>query len=543
MRIQKKIKSAFCLKIILLTFFCILHSDIRTEQQYKELEIEGLLIHAEQYLIIQLKLSRLPANRNHFESVAKKLNDFYHAGGYVLAETFLLEETGGRLRVFVDEGRLGTIVFKKLSTPMTLRMKYEFRLNQRIYNKYVIDKKLRRLEKKFGFDNIKEEIKRAPEYDRALIQLDDKFVLPWFGPAMLPFPEKIGYRYNLYLNFNSDQKSRKEKTAIDLDIKTSYSKGFIPRIEFYDPSIFMDDDLLVAGASAGIRYGYYGLDVDFARRPEWTFMEAHADYNIAPAFKEYFTPMIRGAVNNSRASRHDLGLEEYKFVVLKGTAAPGITLLKKWKIYAGLGAERVYIYDSAPDPDAGSPMIIKEHIEDYAFLETRLIYELSWLPPGIKGKQIEFAYRYYWNDKIFNEISIESSSDYELRYLSIYTLAFDYAKIWKRPPFYHEEPVSNQNFKGLMSEDYYTRDTARNSHEIKTSLYRAYIYGGLFTDLVWFRGSGYDLTGNHYGLVAGISGHVIFLDQFQFDIYFGKDCLFPEKDSRYNIYMKLFRKW
>jgi hypothetical protein len=224
---------------------------------------------------------------------------------------------------------------------------------------------------------------------------------------------------------------------------------------------------------------------------------------------------------------------------LKGTLAPGITLLKKMKIYAGLGGERAYILDPAVDPASDNPAAIKDHVENRAFFETKLL----WLLPGIKEKQIEFTYRYFLNNKIFQEVFIQGSSDFELEYLSIYTFAFDIAKIWQQPPFYHEVPVSNLNFKGFMGEDYYTRTAAKNSHELKTSLYRAFIYGGVFTDLTWFRGSGYDLSGNQYGFVSGISGHIIFLDQFQFDIYYGKDYLYPSKESRYNIYMKLFKKW
>jgi hypothetical protein len=272
-------------------------------------------------------------------------------------------------------------------------------------------------------------------------------------------------------------------------------------------------------------------------------MEAHSDYNLAPALKKYFTPQIRTAVTTSRTSRKDLGLAHYKLLVMRGTLAPGITLLRSMKIYAGAGGERANVYDPEPDPKATDQITIKKHAETMAVFETRLMYNLSWLPPWGHEKQVEIAYRYFLNDSTFHEFSVDGSWDFELKYLSLYSLAFDYSKTWKKPPFYHEVSVSNQNFKGLMAEDYYTREIARNSHQLKTSLYRAFIYGGVFTDLIWFRGSGYDLRGNQFGSVAGISGHIILLDQFQFDIYYGRDYLHPSGESRNNVYLKLYKKW
>lgn len=529
--------------LFLVLYLSLPQSPALSARRYKEVEIKGLIIHSEQYLLIHLNLTKLKSGRPHFKETAKKIDRFYRTGGYVLAKTFLVEETKYKLTLFVDEGRLGAVVFKNLNTIQTLRMRYEFELKHKIYNKYVIKKELKRLEEKYGYKNIISKTKRAKKYEEAFIQLDDEFDIPVLGRTSLPFFEKHGYRYNLYLYFKKGSKGKKEEKALELDIKTSYSKGFIPEVEYTHPSLFQKKDELITGASMGIRYGYYGLDLDLERAPEWTFMEARSDYHFAPAFKKYFTPLIRLSVENSRSSRNDLGLDRYKFLVMNATLAPGITLLKKLKIYAGIGGERVNILDPETDPDADNPVTIEKEKDNWAFFESRITYNLTWLPGSGSDKKIEITYRYYLNSHDFHILKANGDADYGIGGLSIYTVAVDFLKTWQDSPFYHQDSVSDSAFRGFMGDDYYSDTTARNSHEIKTSLYRAFIYGGVFTDLVWFEGSGYDVSGNQYGFVSGISGHLIFLDQFEFNIYWGRDYIYPEKKSRYNVYMKLHKKW
>ena len=119
----------------------------------------------------------------------------------------------------------------------------------------------------------------------------------------------------------------------------------------------------------------------------------------------------------------------------------------------------------------------------------------------------------------------------------------DYTKILKHPPFYHEEGVSNSRFRGFMGDSYHSRKLIiRTSNEYMISIYRDFIYGGLFLDMTHFKGSGYDLSGNQYGFVTGISGHFIFLDHFEFNIYYGRDYLFSTNETNPNIYFELQKK-
>ncbi len=547
MNLQKKLKIMFSIN---LWFFFFFQGTSYSVQEYKEIEIRGLIIHSEQYLIKYLNIRNLPKGKKHFESIANKLNKFYHEGGYTIAKTYLIEETSDKLKIFMDEGRLGRIVFLKLTNIQTLWVKYEFKLKDKIYNKYTVQKEIKRLEEEFGFAKITELLQHAKDYNSATFQLDDEFYLPGLGRTSIPFFEKFGYRYNLLLHFGSKSKLKMKKNTVKFSLRTNSSKGLIPRIDYYHPSLTQDNDLFLIGSSIGIMYGYWGgynpTDLDFKRKPEWRFMEVHSNYHFKPTFKEYFTPFISMSVYNSHEGRMDLGLSKYKFLQMRGILAPGITFLNQLKINVSIGGERVYILDPVVAEDAENYAQIERDVDNWIFIGTRLVDRLLWMPGKKIKKRIELIYNYYINHQNFHKIIIKGKAEFELKNLSIYSLAIDFNKSWDRPPFYHETAVfSGSNFKGCRG-SYHTRRILRNANEYQISIYKAFVYGGIFTDLAWFEGfdrEEEDLSGDQYGIVSGISGHIIFLDQFEFRIYYGKDYIYPVGISQFNLHMKLRKKW
>lgn len=529
---------------ILCLLFLLWNLDSNSLSNFKELKIKGLKIHSELHIIELLNLKKLQKKKNHFKFLEGKINALYHKRGYTLAKTFLIEETEDKIIIFVDEGRLNRIIFLRLNSIDTLKMKYDFKLKHKIYNKYIIEKETERIKKKYNFKDIHVILQPIKEYDDSLFQLDDEFDLPLLGETRLPFFAKFGQSHDLVLYFLSHPITELRSRSFGFGFRTSYSRGLIPYLKYIYPSCITRRDLLVVGTSMGIRYGLYGLNLNFSKPPQWSFMKAHSDYFFTPIFKRYFTPVIRGLVHNSRASRHDLGLTEYKFLKLRGTVVPGITLLNKLKIYAGYGGERVYIRDPVVDEDAADPQNIERHVDNWGFFETRLVlHVLPWTLKRTKKKKLELIYSYYMNNERFHELIFKGEADFELESLNIYSVTITFAKIWRYPPFYHEVSVSSPKFKGFMGKNYYTRRMASNSNEYRISIYKDSIYFGIYTDLIWFEGSGYDLFDNQYGIASGIAGHIIFLDQFEFNIYYGKDYLLSSGESQYNLYMKARKKW
>jgi hypothetical protein len=204
----------------------------------------------------------------------------------------------------------------------------------------------------------------------------------------------------------------------------------------------------------------------------------------------------------------------------------------------------VHIFSPKTESDSPYKSKIKEHDETWAVFESRINIDIRpWTLKKTKKQEFEAVYNYYTNEKSFYEVTMEHNGVIEFTNLDLYIYTLEFKKIWNRPPFYHEYPVADSTFKGFMGKSYHSRNIFKFSNEYKFSIYRDVYHLGLFSDLTRFEGSGYDLTGYQNGIVAGIAGHIIFLDQFEFNIFFGKDYLFSQGESQYNIYMNLRKKW
>ncbi len=529
-----RIKSAPII-IFIITALSLLR--VSGEIKFKEIKLAGLKIYSEEFLIEKINLNRLDREEDHYASVSRKLSAFYQKAGYILMKTYLVRETDERLIIFIDEGQVGRIIFKRLDTVDTIKMKYEFRLKDRIYNSFHVEKEVSRIKKKFGFKEIRHTLVHVTEGDKSFFQLNEEINIPGVGTARIPLFNEFSSRFNLEIEFI---RNPGEARALTYGIKTSYSRGFIPDLEYKYPSFLQKKDLLIIGSSIGL---YYGFDRKFKNPPKWTFMEAHSDYHLAP-IKNFFTPMASVSAYYSRASRKDLGITNYNYLKLRGIFSPGITLLNSLHIYSGLGGESVHIFSPKTEPDSQYASKIKKEDDIWAVFESRINIDVRpWTLKRTKKQEFEALYNYYLNDKSFYEVTIGWDGILEFNNLDLYIYTFEFKKIWNKPPFYHEYPVSDPNFKGFMGKSYYSRNLIKTSNEYKFSVYRDIYHIGLFTDFTRFEGSGYDLTGYQNGIVAGIAGHIIFLDQFEFNIFFGKDCLFSSGESQYNIYMNARKKW
>ena len=288
----------------------------------------------------------------------------------------------------------------------------------------------------------------------------------------------------------------------------------------------------------------YGLDFKFKEYPRWTFIELNTEYQFAPLFSHYFTPIASLSGYYSRASRSDIGLTSYNYLLMEGILAPGVTLLERLRIYIGAGGEKVFIFAPKIDQNADYIVNINEETNTWAVFAGRFKFDIRPWSFGNANKHIfESTFKYYTNQDYFYSLDMEMDGEFEFSNLGFFVFTVFYFKIWDKPPFYHEHSVSDSNFKGFMGQSIYTRNVIKSSNEYKASVYRDSFYIGFFTDLVRFEGSGYDFYGYQNGIVAGIAGHIVFLDQFEFNIYYGKDYLFSTKESQHNIYLNAKKKW
>ncbi|HDP79466.1 MAG TPA: hypothetical protein ENN21_01340 [Spirochaetes bacterium] len=515
------------------------------EAPEKNLLISGLKIYSRTALIKELKLNTLKPGKWHFPAVALAVNSFYQKQGYLLVKTYLIEENDRELKIYVDEGRLGRIIFKDQNTIGTLRMRYEFHLPYKIYHKPSVEEEEKRIAKKYRYARVYAGVKPARSFEKSLFQLNQPFSVPGLGEMRLPFFNRFQVRYDMEVEFVKKSSSGVPRPSTSYGLDIHYTKGLIPFVKYRHPGLLASGDRFEADASMGI---YYGLDLKFTTEPRWTYMEAGSKYYFTPMIKDYFTPRVKGSVYHSRASRSDLGLLNYNYAMVKGSLDPGVTLLDRLKLFAGYGNERVFVYESKVDPEARYSVNIQEETELWHYLELSFSFKrLPWDFNYLVDRRFDIIYNYYVNEEInekrFHELNIRGRASHEFENLNIVFLRADYAQLWLSPPFYHEYPVTGNTFKGLMGRGFYSRRLLRVDTEYWLPVYRDHVYLGVYADAVWFEGSGYDLSGEQGAVVAGLSGHLIVLDQFEFNIYYGWDRLFSDDEIRGNLYFNLEKKW
>lgn len=505
----------------------------------KEIHIKGLKIFTEEMLIKEAELQDFPVGKPAFEKAAVALESYLKKSGYTIAKTFLIEETDRSLTIFLDEGRIEKIIHHDLNTVNTLRMRFFFQFPKNVYNENLVKEKITWMKEHFDLKSADAKLVPVRDYSNSFFQIDRE--LSTISTDLLKLPLIESYRPRYDLEIIIEHFPPEEIRGLTYGFSTSYSKGLMPHIQFNFPKVFSDKDRAQIRSRAGI---LYGLDREFENPPRWTFMQLSTNYLLPPIFKEHFTPSIAGHVYRSWASREDLGLSEYEYLIIRGTLAPGITLFSKFQTSIGYGVERVYRYKSKPLNDTAPLIETSNTSDDWTFIEARMnLNLLPWSLRRLVERSFNAVYAYYMNDISFHKFTFNGILEFEFENFDIVSIKSSNVLFSLHTPFYYEESVESSTFKGFQGKSYHTRKIARLSASYRFSIYRDYLFLGLYCDGTIFRGSGYDLDGTQKGSAYGLSTHAVLFDQFEFNIYWGKDYLSSTKESNYNVFFDFEKKW
>ena len=596
------------LPIALLLFLLLIPCQIFSRQ--RTLEISGLKIYTEDELDDILNLDLYEKGRMSAKEVIDSIVAFYSNNGYTLVKIYVFENSDTALRIYVDEGALGKIIFYNMDDFTTIFLKIIFRLPHKIFNKYVIEENVVKLKKMRSWKQIDYVLRPVKEYDLSLFQLDRELNLPLLGKKVLPFFDRYSPRYDLIVVISKggttvltaeqlkdlermaidrgkdstgatkagdkkDDKKRKKKylNKFDYGLKVHFYKGFIPYLKYSHLGMLASADFFMAETSLGVMYG---IDRKFERPPRITYFSFNANYFFTPTFRDVFTPLVRLDVFRSRTGRPDLGLLEYNFTTLNALFAPGITVLSKINTYIGLGIENVFFESSKLNYFKLTPVDpislilgknplqelqqyretvrffneIKKRIEVYPYAELGFVYDFTQhiakayeLRKNRLKKEIAAVYDFYFFKRAFHQFRVLGYFDYEFKDRSIYSGILTYQLILNDAPFYHEAPVSSLAFKGLNGMLYFSKNILAVSNEYRISVYRDFIYIGVYFDMTLFKGSGRDLKGTQFAVVGGPTARVLFLDHFELYLQYGWDYLISTRKSKGYFYFNVQNKW
>ncbi len=357
----------------------------RVDAQNRHLRILGTKIYSETELMDTLNLQRFYYGMMTGEKVIETVTEFYQARGYTLALVYTVADTDSELTLFVDEGRIGKIIFFNMDDLTTIYLKIRFQLKEKIYNTEQIQDNVEKLKRAHGWNNINHRLREVPDYNASVFQLDRRLKVPFLGKLGIPFFDLYQPRYDLIILVSkranplvlddkssipikegdehnaslddidpTDAESLKiDKDMIDELIRTKkiklykfdyglrihYYKGFIPYFRYNHLSAAAKGDLLSMEASCGVMYGINGK-ID--KVPWLTYYQFNALYFLPPVFRGIFTPHVSVGLLGSRTSRPDLGLLQYNYIMLNTMVAPGVTLLQRFNLYTGFGVETVF---------------------------------------------------------------------------------------------------------------------------------------------------------------------------------------------------------
>ena len=186
--------------VILILFFIFFSTN--SYSQHRILEISGLKIYTEDELFSLLNLEEYEKGKMSAKEVTDSLIAFYSSNGFTLVKIYVIENTDTALKIHIDEGALGKIIFLNMDDFTTLYLKIAFRIKYKIFNYYDVQEELEKLKKGKRWKDITWQLKPVKEYDKSFFQLDRDLNLPLIAKKALPFFDRYSPQYDLIIIFS-----------------------------------------------------------------------------------------------------------------------------------------------------------------------------------------------------------------------------------------------------------------------------------------------------------------------------------------------------
>ncbi len=130
-----------------ITVFIILCIPNATFSKQRTLEISGLKVYSEEKLFSHLDLERFEQGTMSGKDVINAVISFYSSRGYTLVKVYVIEDSESVLKIYVDEGALGKIIFLSMDDFTTLYLKLVFKLRNKVFNYRAVEENIAKLKK------------------------------------------------------------------------------------------------------------------------------------------------------------------------------------------------------------------------------------------------------------------------------------------------------------------------------------------------------------------------------------------------------------
>lgn len=444
-------------------------------------------------------------------AVVTRLSRFLHKAGYDLA-TVKARVKDDQIVVDVDEGQLDKVIFLGGGAIEQLRLKLDFSLPERVFNRPALERQLKELARKVGLAEFAYELvpvdapgkQFGPQLDE-IAPLDE---LPLFQP---------GRPYELHI----------------LVVAGPYRRGFSPELEIDSLEgygiggdyqslklIFPSDRWRVGGRIAGAirnRLDTGATKLSFTRLSGFGAWEG-------PAIASGIRPFVSGRVDLSDRQREDLQLESFMFATLDANALLRVQTSDTVRLSVGLGLERRFLYaaERLPATIADTTALAQTRAYGDAALQVRLNpNELR----RDRGHELSLEARLYGRGRSDRPSSVRLLGRYQK------LIQFGWNELWLESRgeyrdgdvlFPEEQSIGGDPLRGPFG-SVYARKLLSFGAEFRYSLLRDVFKLGVFHNAVAFGAIDRLSNGESPRLADsfGLGVHALIYEEFALDAWFG----------------------
>ena len=452
-------------------------------------------------------------------TVAQKLRRFLHNAGYILA-TVKAEATGDQIVVDVDEGHLDKVAFIGADVVQTLRFKMDLRIPEKVLNKPELEKQLQDMSERRHLAEFSYELVPSPDFPQTGPQLDQMGL----GDELSMFMPGFPYELHIMVIPGKFHPGLSPQVAIDSleggGLGLSYQgQGLVQPEDRFD---------IQAKFSGGLRDHLDGS----GSRPVLTHAEADVGWDGAPI--KGVRPSVHFQASDINRQRGDLFLE-----TVQGATLTGLLQAKVWPgKYAwftiGGGLERRFLFMAeakncaSPFPPCPPPAGVLDNVA-----QTRPFGEaqLGWLfnPEELRRdrrNELSLQSRVYFPAIQATATAVRTDLKYQrLIPFGWHELWLNGRGIWLSGDvlYTEEQSLGGEGLRSVFS-GVFVRRMAALGAEFRYSLLRDLFKVGIW-DNPGLYGELDRVNGNAetraWANAFGVSLHALFIDEFQFDFYFG----------------------
>jgi hypothetical protein len=455
------------------------------------------------------------ATASNARMVRTRTLDFLRRAGYVLA-TVKARVEGEQIQVEIDEGRVDKVIVLGQGAYHTLRVKLELSIPHNVFNRPEVQKQVREVARRYDFKDYRIELVPVEKADHVgpqienLGKIQDLDLIPPARP------------YELHITFES--RGFEPGFAPELSFNSLEGLGAGARFRLTD--LLFDEDRLElrARAAASLRST---ID-ETRRRPVLSRAFAESKWHSPPLIGKNFRSFLWLRADLLNRQRGDLGIESFFYSTLEASLNAEYRFFEGLSTSLGAGLEyrRLFAIDRA---EVVSPIV------DQTPRSQRRPFAVAAVELLLNPDETRRDHRHRLDLEARGYLRAEPDRENSLRLQYVYEapISFGYHELWikSRGASFHgddlfpdEHAIGGNYLRGPFVDTFYVRRLASLGLEFRVSLVRDRFKISLFHDAVVFgmidRVTD-ETTDPAAANAVGLGAHVLILDAFQFDAYYG----------------------